>query len=137
MTFAISQLLGNELSLLERLQNWDIGLAKISASFCRNLPDKLSMPAGLVGFKLQCISQNSLKILTTHPFHWLELITVILLFLRIFGLKKKFTHFLLTFQKIREKIKVQRSYFEKIYFKLSKGSFYHCVPQRSHHSGFA
>ena len=51
LTFAILQLLGNELSLIERLQSWEIGLAKISAPSFRNLPDKLSMPAALDGFK--------------------------------------------------------------------------------------
>ena len=47
----ILQLLGNELSLIERLQNWEIGLAKISAPSFRNLPNKLSMRAVLDGFK--------------------------------------------------------------------------------------
>ena len=51
LTIAILQLLGNELSLTERLQSWEIGLAKISAPSFRNLPDKLSMPAPLDGFK--------------------------------------------------------------------------------------
>ena len=51
LTFATLQLLGNELSLIERLQSWDIGFAKISAPSFRNLPDKLSMPAALDGFK--------------------------------------------------------------------------------------
>ena len=51
MTFAILQLLGNKLSLIERLQSWEIGLAKTSAPSFRNLPDKLSMPAALDGFK--------------------------------------------------------------------------------------
>ena len=51
LIFAILQLLGNELRLIERLQSWEIGLAKISAPSFRNLPDKLSMPAALDGFK--------------------------------------------------------------------------------------
>ena len=41
----------NELGLIERLQSWEIGLAKISAPSFRNLPDKWSMPAALDGFK--------------------------------------------------------------------------------------
>ena len=51
LTFEISQLLGNELSLKERLQSWEIGLAKISVQYFRNLPDKLSMPSALDEFK--------------------------------------------------------------------------------------
>ena len=51
LTFATLQLPGNELSLIERLQSWDIGFAKISAPTFRNLPDKLSMPTALDGFK--------------------------------------------------------------------------------------
>ena len=43
--------LGGELSLIERLKSWQIGLAKISSPSFRNLPDKLSMPAALDGFK--------------------------------------------------------------------------------------
>ena len=41
----------NELGLIERLQSWEIGFAKISAPSFRKLPDKLSMPAALDGFK--------------------------------------------------------------------------------------
>ena len=37
--------------MIERLQSWDVGLAKISGPSFRNLPDKLSMPAALDGFK--------------------------------------------------------------------------------------
>ena len=51
LTFATLQLLGNEFSLIERLQSLEIGLAKISALPFRNLPDKLSMPAALDGVK--------------------------------------------------------------------------------------
>ena len=47
----ILQLLGKELSLIEKLQSWDIDRAKISAPSFKYLPDKLSMPAALVGFK--------------------------------------------------------------------------------------
>ena len=39
------------MSLTERLQSWEIGLAKISAPSFRNLPDKLSTTATLDGFK--------------------------------------------------------------------------------------
>ena len=42
LNFTILQLLGNKLSLTERLQSCEIGLAKISASSFRNLPNKLS-----------------------------------------------------------------------------------------------
>ena len=52
LTFTILQLPGNELSLIERLQSWDIARAKILAPFFRNLPDKLPMPTALSGFKL-------------------------------------------------------------------------------------
>ena len=51
LTFATLQLLGNEFSLIERLQSLETGLAKISALPFRNLPDKLSMPAALDGVK--------------------------------------------------------------------------------------
>ena len=51
LTFAILQLLGNELSFIERLQSSKIGVAKILVPSCKNLPDKLSMPATLNGFK--------------------------------------------------------------------------------------
>ena len=51
MTFAGLQLLGNELSLIEWLQSWEIGLAQISVPSFRNLLDNLSMPAALDGFK--------------------------------------------------------------------------------------
>ena len=51
MTFAILPILVNELSLIERLQSWEIGLAKISVPSFRNLSDKLSMPAALDRFK--------------------------------------------------------------------------------------
>ena len=51
LTFSILQLSENELSLIERLQSWDIGLAKISGASFRNLPDKLSLPATLDGFE--------------------------------------------------------------------------------------
>ena len=44
------QLLRKELSLIERLQSWNIGHAKTWAPY-KNLPDKLSMPAALDGFK--------------------------------------------------------------------------------------
>ena len=50
--FAILQLVGNGLSLTERLQSWDISLAKIPAPSFRNLPDNLSMSAALDQFKL-------------------------------------------------------------------------------------
>ena len=45
------QLLRKELSLIERLQSWDIGHIKTSAMSFKNLSDKLSMPATLDGFK--------------------------------------------------------------------------------------
>ena len=45
--FFILQLLGSKLSLIEGLQSWEIGIAKISAPSFRNLPDKLSMPAAI------------------------------------------------------------------------------------------
>ena len=48
LIFAILQHLGNELSLIERLQSWDIGLAKTSVPSFRSLPDNLSMLAALV-----------------------------------------------------------------------------------------
>ena len=51
LTLAILQLLGKELSLIERLQSWDIGRAKTWAPSFKNLPDKLSMPAALDGWK--------------------------------------------------------------------------------------
>ena len=51
MNFATLQLQGNELSLTERLQSWEIGLAKISAPSFRNLFDKLSMSAAWDMFK--------------------------------------------------------------------------------------
>ena len=51
MTFAGLQLLGNELSLIEWLQSWEIGLAQISVPSFRNLLDNLSMPVALDGFK--------------------------------------------------------------------------------------
>ena len=51
MTFAGLQLLGNELSLIEWLQSWEIGLAQIWVPSFRNLLDNLSMPAALDGFK--------------------------------------------------------------------------------------
>ena len=50
-TFAILQLLGNEFSLIEKLQRCEIGLAKISASSFRNLWEKLTKPAAIDGFK--------------------------------------------------------------------------------------
>ena len=50
LTFAILQLLGNKFSLIERLQSWDINLAKISVPSFRHLPDKLLMPAALDAF---------------------------------------------------------------------------------------
>ena len=67
LTFTILQLLGNKIDLIERLQSWKIGLAKISAPSFRNLPDKLSMPAALAGcrpFKIcnifsRDVSENS------------------------------------------------------------------------------
>ena len=43
--------LGNELSLIERLQSWDIGCAKTWVQSFKNLPNKLSMPAALDEFK--------------------------------------------------------------------------------------
>ena len=49
--FATLQLLGNKLSLIERLQGCDIGLAKISVTSFRNLPDKLWISAALHEFK--------------------------------------------------------------------------------------
>ena len=51
LTFAILQLLGRELSLVERLQSCEIGPAKISAPSFRNFRDKLTMPAALDEFK--------------------------------------------------------------------------------------
>ena len=51
LTFAILQLLGSKLSLIERLQSWDIGFPKISVPFFRHIPDKLSMPTALDEFK--------------------------------------------------------------------------------------
>ena len=45
------QLLGKDLSSIERLQSWDIGHYKTWAPSFKNLPDKLSMPATLGGFK--------------------------------------------------------------------------------------
>ena len=45
------QFLGKEVSLKERLQSWDIGFAKTWVLSFKNLPDKLSMPAALDGFK--------------------------------------------------------------------------------------
>ena len=45
------QLLGKEWSLIERLQSWDIARTKTWAPSFKNLPDKLSMPAALDGFK--------------------------------------------------------------------------------------
>ena len=51
MTFAILRHLGDELSLIETLKSWENGLAKISSPSFRNLPDKLSIPAALNGFK--------------------------------------------------------------------------------------
>ena len=51
LTFAILQLLGNELSLIKRLQSKEIGPGKISVPSFRNIPDKLSMSAALDAFK--------------------------------------------------------------------------------------
>ena len=51
LIFALLQLLGNELSLIERLRSSENGLAKILASSFRNLRDKLTKPAALDGFK--------------------------------------------------------------------------------------
>lgn len=51
LTFAISQVLGKELSLIERLKSWDIDTTNIPASSPRKLPDKMSMPAALDGLK--------------------------------------------------------------------------------------
>ena len=51
MTFAILRHLGDELSFIETLKSWEIDLAKISSPSFRNLPDKLSIPAALNGFK--------------------------------------------------------------------------------------
>ena len=51
LTFVILQLLGNDLSLIERLESWKLGLAKISASSYRNLLANLSVSASLEGFK--------------------------------------------------------------------------------------
>ena len=51
LTFATLQLLGNELSLIKRLQSYEIGLGKISVPSFRNIPDRLSMPAALDAFK--------------------------------------------------------------------------------------
>lgn len=50
LTFAISQVLGKELSLIERLKSWDIDTTNIPASSPRKLP-KMSMPAALDGLK--------------------------------------------------------------------------------------
>ena len=51
LTLAILQLLGKKLSLIERLQSWDIGCAKLRVPPFKNLPHKLSMPAALDGLK--------------------------------------------------------------------------------------
>ena len=51
LTSAILQLLGKELSLIERLKSWNIGHAKTWVPSFKNLPDKLSMLAALDGFK--------------------------------------------------------------------------------------
>ena len=51
MNIANLQLLASELSSIERLQNRDIGFAKILPTSFRNLHDKLSMPAARDGFK--------------------------------------------------------------------------------------
>ena len=45
------QLLGKELSLIEKFQSWNIGHVKTWAPSFKNLPDKLSMPAAIDGFK--------------------------------------------------------------------------------------
>ena len=47
----ILQLLVKEFSLIERLQSWDTGCAEAWVPSFTYLPDKLSMPAALNGFK--------------------------------------------------------------------------------------
>ena len=78
MAFAFFQILGNELSLIEWLQSWDIGLAKISGPSFRNLPDKLSIPVAFDGFnyfkifniiqemfqKIQYLTLNGMKLMS-------------------------------------------------------------------------
>ena len=51
LAFAVFKLPGNKLSLIERLQSGDIGLAKISTPSFRNSRDMLTMPAASGGFK--------------------------------------------------------------------------------------
>ena len=51
LSFPILQLLGKELSLIERWQSCEVGLAKISVSSFRNFRDKSAMPAALAGLK--------------------------------------------------------------------------------------
>lgn len=51
LTFAISQVLGKELSLIEILKSWDIDATNIPTSSPRKLPDKMSMPAALDGLE--------------------------------------------------------------------------------------
>ena len=59
--------------------------------------------------------QITKRILTTDTFHWLELLSVILSFLKIFSLKWILLFFFYTvFQKIYKKIKFQMAYFGKI-----------------------
>ena len=62
LIFAILQLLGNELSLTERFQILEIGLAKISAPSFRNLPDNLSMPTAFDRFRLNIFPEIFQKI---------------------------------------------------------------------------
>ena len=75
LTFAILELLGNKLSLTERLQSWEIGLAKILAPSFRNLPNKLSIPVALDGFKLfKIFNIFSGDVSKTSKFKYLNLI---------------------------------------------------------------
>lgn len=51
LTYAVLQILGNQLSLTERLKSWDVGLAKILAVSFTNVLDKLLMPVALNRYK--------------------------------------------------------------------------------------
>ena len=49
--FAILQLDGNIEYFIDKLQIWEIGLAKTVAPSFKNLPDRLSRPTALFSFK--------------------------------------------------------------------------------------
>ena len=51
LTYAVLQILGNQLNLTERLKSWDVGLAKILAVSFTNVLDKLLMPVALNRYK--------------------------------------------------------------------------------------